>query len=137
MAHNVGSLVFPPVIKALQERHGSRRQYARLEKSGASRDRLGRRESEFIAERDSFSLASVGETGWPYVQHRGGPRGFLNVIDAQTIAFANFAGNQQCISAGNLLTDNRTALMLLDYPGQTRLKILERAEILEGERARE
>jgi predicted pyridoxine 5'-phosphate oxidase superfamily flavin-nucleotide-binding protein len=136
MAHNFGSLVFTPVIKALQERHGSRRQYARLEKSGASRDRLDREESDFIAERDSFYLASVGETGWPYVQHRGGPRGFLKVIDEQTIAFADFSGNKQFISAGNLMTDNRVALILVDYPGQTRLKILGRAEILEGEDAR-
>jgi predicted pyridoxine 5'-phosphate oxidase superfamily flavin-nucleotide-binding protein len=90
MAHYFGSLVFTPVIKALQARHGSHRQYARLEKAGAPPDHLGRRESEFIAERDSFYLASVGETGWPYVQHRGGPRGFLRGIDERTIAFADF-----------------------------------------------
>jgi uncharacterized protein len=137
MAHTFGSLVFTPVIKALQERHGSRRQYARLEKSGASRDRLDQEESAFIAERDSFYLASVGESGWPYAQHRGGPKGFLKVIDEQTIAFADFSGNRQFISAGNLMADNRVALVLVDYPGQTRLKILGRAEILEGERARE
>jgi uncharacterized protein len=136
MAHNFGSVVFTPVVKALQARHGSRRQYARLEKAGALPDRLGRRESEFIAERDSFYLASVGETGWPYIQHRGGPRGFLKVIDERTIAFADFAGNQQFISAGNLMTDNRVALMLVDYPGQARLKILGRAEIHEGGDAR-
>jgi predicted pyridoxine 5'-phosphate oxidase superfamily flavin-nucleotide-binding protein len=137
MAHNFGSLVFTPVIKALQERHGSRRQYARSEKSGASPDRLGPQESEFIAERDSFYLASVGETGWPYVQHRGGPRGFLKVIDERTIAFADFSGNKQFISAGNLMTDNRVALILVDYPRQARLKMLGRAEILEGGEARE
>jgi uncharacterized protein len=137
MAHNFGSLVFIPVIKALQERHGSRRQYARLEKPGASPDRLGRQESEFIAERDSFYLASVGETGWPYIQHRGGPRGFLKVIDERTIAFADFSGNKQFISAGNLMTDNRVALILVDYPRQARLKMLGRAEILEGGEARE
>jgi len=136
MAHNFGSLVFTPVIKALQERHGSRRQYARLEKSGTSPDRLGREESEFIAERDSFYLASVGETGWPYIQHRGGPRGFLKVIDERTIAFADFSGNKQFITAGNLMTDNRVALILVDYPGQARLKILGRAVILDGEQAR-
>jgi uncharacterized protein len=136
MAHNLGSLVFTPVIKALQERHGSRRQYARMETSGASPDRLGRYESEFIAERDSFYLASVGETGWPYVQHRGGPRGFLKVIDDRTNTFADFSGNQQFISAGNLMTNNRVALMLVDYPGRARLKILGRAEILEGGDAR-
>jgi predicted pyridoxine 5'-phosphate oxidase superfamily flavin-nucleotide-binding protein len=129
--------VFTPVIKALQERHGSRRSYAKLEKSGASRDRFGQDESEFIADRDSFYLASVGETGWPYVQHRGGPKGFLKVIDEQTIAFADFSGNKQFISAGNLMKDNRVALIFVDYPAQTRLKILGRAEILEGERAKE
>jgi uncharacterized protein len=130
-------LVFKPVIKAMQERHGSRRSYAKLEKSGASRDRFGRDESEFIAERDSFYLASVGETGWPYVQHRGGPKGSLRVIDEQTIAFADFSGNKQFICAGNLIKDNRVALILVDYPTQTRLKILGRAEILERERAKE
>jgi predicted pyridoxine 5'-phosphate oxidase superfamily flavin-nucleotide-binding protein len=129
--------VFTPVIKALQERHGSRRSYAKLEQSGASRNHLGRDESEFVAERDSFYLASVGETGWPYVQHRGGRKGFLKVIDEQTIAFADFSGNKQFISAGNLMKDNRVALILVDYPAQTRLKILGRAEILEEERAKE
>jgi predicted pyridoxine 5'-phosphate oxidase superfamily flavin-nucleotide-binding protein len=79
VAHNFGSLAFTPVIQALQERHGSRRQYARLAQLTTSPDRLGQEESEFIAERDSFYLASVGETGWPYIQHRGGPRGFLKV----------------------------------------------------------
>lgn len=137
MAHRFGSLVFTPAVKALQERYGSRRQYAKLQASGDSPDRLGENESEFIAERDSFYLASVGETGWPYVQHRGGAKGFLKVIDQQTIAFADFRGNQQFISAGNLLTDNRVALILVDYPNQTRLKILGRAEIPEGEKAKE
>ena len=135
MAHNFGSLVFTPVIQALQERYGSRRQYAKLQESGASPDRLGRHESAFIAARDSFYLASVGETGWPYIQHRGGARGFLKVIDERTIAFADFSGNKQFISAGNLMTDNRVSLILVDYPNQARLKILGRAEILEGEKA--
>jgi len=137
MAHHFGSLVFTPVIKALQEQYGSRRQYARLQAAGASPDRLGEQESEFIAERDSFYMASVGETGWPYVQHRGGAKGFLKVIDQQTIAFADFSGNKQFISAGNLMTDNRVALIMVDYPNQARLKILGRAEILEGEKAKE
>ncbi len=121
--------MFTPVIKALQERYGSRRQYARLEESGVSRDRLGPQESEFIVERDSFYMASIGETGWPYVQHRGGPKGFLKVIDGSTIAFADFRGNKQYISTGNLMKDNRVALIMVDYPGQARLKILGHAEI--------
>jgi predicted pyridoxine 5'-phosphate oxidase superfamily flavin-nucleotide-binding protein len=137
MAHGFGSLVFTPVIKALQERYGSRRQYANLEESGISENRLGPQESEFIAERDSFYMATVGETGWPYVQHRGGPKGFLKVIDDSTIAFADFRGNKQYISTGNLMKDDRVALILIDYPGQARLKILGHAEIFEGAQARE
>src|SRR5438477_5650888 len=93
------------------------------------RDALGEDEIHFIAERDSFYMASVGETGWPYIQHRGGPRGFLRVIDERTLAYADFAGNKQFISAGNLTANDRVALILVDYPGQERLKILGRAEI--------
>src|SRR6202030_1172410 len=84
-----------------------------------------------------FYIASVGETGWPYVQHRGGPKGFLQVIDDHTIAFADFRGNKQFISTGNIGTDNRVALIMVDYPGQARLKVLGRAEVFEGEPARE
>ncbi len=137
MAHNFGSLVFTPLIKALQEKYGSRRQYARLEAGHPSRDLLGPDESAFIEDRDSFYLATVGSSGWPYIQHRGGPRGFLKVIDDHTIAFADFRGNKQFISTGNLGTDSRIALIMVDYPRQARLKILGRAEIFEGEAARE
>jgi uncharacterized protein len=133
MSHSFGSLVFTPVVKSLQERYGSRRQYARLEESEPSPDKLGPQESEFIGERDTFYMASIGATGWPYVQHRGGPKGFLKVIDENTVAFADFRGNRQYISTGNLMTDNRVAIILLDYPRQTRLKLLGRAEIFEGE----
>lgn len=132
MAHNFGSLVFTPVIKALQEKYGSRRSYAKMEKGVSVPDRLGPHETEYIAERDSFYMATIGATGWPYVQHRGGPKGFLKVIDDRTIAFADYSGNRQFISAGNLTTDSRVALILVDYPAQTRLKILGRAEIFEG-----
>jgi predicted pyridoxine 5'-phosphate oxidase superfamily flavin-nucleotide-binding protein len=137
MPHNFGSLVFTATVKALQERHGSRRQYERLERCGDPQDRLGAEESEFIAERDSFCLATVGSTGWPYVQHRGGPPGFLKVLDEKRIAFADFRGNKQYISAGNVLTDDRIALILIDYPNRARLKILGHAEMLEGEKAAE
>ena len=137
MPHNFGSLVFTPLVKALQEQHGSRRQYARLEASGSSPARLDLEESEFIRERDTFYIATVGSTGWPYVQHRGGAKGFLKVIDKTTIAFADFLGNKQYISTGNLMTDNRVALILMDYPRQLRLKILGRVEIFEGEQAKE
>ncbi len=137
MARNFGSLVFTPVVQALQEKYGSRRQYARMAEGRASLDRLGPEESVFIGERDSFYIATVGSTGWPYVQHRGGPKGFLKVIDEHTIAFADFRGNKQYVSTGNLATDNRAALIMVDYPAQVRLKILGRVEILEGDAAPE
>jgi uncharacterized protein len=136
VAHNFGSLVFTPLVKALQEKYGSRRQYARMEAGGATPDHLGPDESAFIAEQDSFYMATVGETGWPYVQHRGGVKGFLRVIDDRTIAFADFRGNKQFVSTGNIASDNRVALIMVDYPRQARLKILGRAEILDGEPAR-
>jgi len=87
-------------------------------------------EVAFIAERDSFYMASVSETGWPYVQHRGGPPGFLKVLDETTLAFADYAGNRQYISTGNLDADDRVALILVDYPRRARLKILAHAERL-------
>jgi len=124
-------------VKAPQEKYGSRRQYARLEAENPSRDLLGADEAAFIVERDSFYLATVGSSGWPYIQHRGGPKGFLKPIDDHTIAFADFRGNKQFISTGNLGTDNRIALIMVDYPRQARLKILGRVEIFEGEAARE
>jgi predicted pyridoxine 5'-phosphate oxidase superfamily flavin-nucleotide-binding protein len=137
MPHNFGSLVFTPLVKALQEQHGSRRQYARLEAADSSSGRLGPDETAFIADRDTFYIATLGSTGWPYVQHRGGPKGFLKVIDESTIAFADFLGNKQYISTGNLLSDNRVALILMDYPRQVRLKILGRVEIFEGDQAKD
>jgi uncharacterized protein len=137
MPHTFGSLVFTPAVKALQESYGSRRQYARFENSDSSSGRLGPEESRFIGERDTFYMATVGSTGWPYIQHRGGPRGFLKVIDESTLAFADFRGNKQYISTGNLTTDNRVALIFVDYPRQLRLKILGRVEIFEGEQAKD
>ena len=130
-----GSLVFTPVVKMLQERHGSRRQYERMECAETSRQRLGPSETTFLAERDSFYWATLGSTGWPYVQHRGGPKGFLKVVDDRTLALADFRGNKQYISTGNLLSDNRVAMIMVDYPAQARLKILGRVEVLEGEPA--
>ncbi len=131
-----GSLVFTPLVKKLQERYGSRRQYERMEDSGAaSHDCFTPFEIEFLATRDSFYMATVGATGWPYTQHRGGPRGFLKVIDDKTIAFADLRGNKQYISTGNLLSDDRVAMIMVDYPRQARLKLLGRVEVFEGDKA--
>jgi len=137
MGYTYGSLVFTPVVKALQERHGSRRQYAKRETSGLPDHGLGPNEIDFLGEADSFYMASVGATGWPYVQHRGGPKGFLKAIDEHTVAFADFRGNKQFISTGNLTTDDRVALILVDYPRQARLKILGHVKILEGAAAQD
>ena len=131
-----GSLVFTPLVKKLQERYGSRRQYERMEKAG-SEDRFTPFETEFLAERDSFYMATTGATGWPYVQHRGGPKGFLKVIDDHTLAFGDFRGNKQYISTGNLQTDSRVAIIMVDYPRQARLKILGRSGDLRGRRGKE
>jgi len=137
VAYPFGSAIFTPTIKALQEKHGSRRSYAKRESAGVSSDPIGPDEAQFIEERDSFYMATIGETGWPYVQHRGGPKGFLKVIDANTLAFADFRGNRQYISAGNLTTNPRVAMILVDYPQQTRLKILGTIQTLEGVEAKE
>jgi len=137
MAYPFGSLVFTPIIRALQERYGSRRSYAKREESRFSQDALGPDEEGFLAECDSFYMASVGETGWPYVQHRGGPKGFLKVLDGHTIGFADFRGNKQYISTGNLTTNDKVALILLDYPRQARLKMLGHVKIFEGADAKE
>ncbi len=132
MAHHFGDLVFTPLVKELQERYGSRRQYARMATGSPAADRLGPDESQFIAERDSFYMATIGASGWPYVQHRGGPKGFLRVIDDRTIAFADFRGNRQYVSTGNVATDDRVALILVDYAARARLKLLARAKVFEG-----
>ena len=120
------------LVKALQEKYGSRDQYARAEGKPPSPDRLGAHESAFITERDTFYMATVGATGWPYVQHRGGRKGFVKVIDAQRIAFPDYRGNKQYVSTGNLSSDDRVALIMVDYPRQARLKLLGHAEILAG-----
>jgi uncharacterized protein len=93
-------------------------------------DRFGEQERQFIAARDSFYMATVSETGWPYVQHRGGPRGFLKVVDERTLAFADYSGNKQYISVGNLAADTRVSLILMDYPRRARMKIFAHVETL-------
>jgi uncharacterized protein len=133
MGRRFAELAFTPLVKQHQQLHGSRQMYERVERSGDTGDRLGPDEQDFIQQRDGFYMASVSETGWPYIQFRGGSKGFLRVLDPQTIAFADLRGNKQYISLGNLEHDNRVALFLMDYPNQARLKILGRARILEGD----
>ena len=134
MTHRFSQVMFTPTVKGVQEALGSRGAYERFEEPGApSRDRLGEGEGAFIIQRDSFYMATVSETGWPYVQHRGGPVGFLKVLDDRTIGFADYRGNRQYVSVGNLTTDDRVALILIDYPTRRRLKIIGRARLVDSE----
>src|SRR6185436_156692 len=132
MAARFAQIAFTPAVKRLQELDGSRAHYARAEAAGASAVPLGPAEAAFIRERDSFYMATTSETGWPYVQHRGGPSGFLKVLDEHSIAFADFRGNRQHVTEGNLSIDDRVALILVDYPRQERLKLLGRARVSEA-----
>ncbi len=133
MSRRFGELAFTPLVKQQQEQHGSRRQYARMQEIGEPGDRLTDFEREFIAGRDGFYMASVGETGWPYIQYRGGAPGFLHVLDDQTLGFADLRGNKQYVSVGNLAHDDRVALFFMDYAHQLRLKILGRARVHEND----
>ena len=132
MGRRFAEIAFTSLVKQQQQRHGSRAAYERVEQSADAGDRLTISEQTFIEQRDGFYMASVTEAGWPYVQYRGGPKGFLHVIDEQTIGFADLRGDKQYISLGNLLHDDRLALFLMDYTTQSRLKILGHATIYEG-----
>jgi predicted pyridoxine 5'-phosphate oxidase superfamily flavin-nucleotide-binding protein len=130
MARAFADIAFTPSVKAAQSRYGSRRANERIENAKELGDELMAEESKFITTRDSFYQATVSETGWPYVQFRGGPQGFLKVIDPKTIGYADFRGNVQYVSVGNLNADRRIALILMDYPHRQRLKILGHARIV-------
>jgi predicted pyridoxine 5'-phosphate oxidase superfamily flavin-nucleotide-binding protein len=133
MGNAFSDIVFTPQVRDIQTMMGSREQYAHLDHVADRRDRLSRRETEFIGRADHFYQATVSETGWPYVQHRGGPAGFLKVLDDRTLAFADFTGNVQYVSVGNLKKDDRISMIFVDYANQRRLKILGRAHTVEIE----
>lgn len=128
MGYDYMEIAAAPSVQAAQTANGSRHVF---EAGGRDRpsSRFGGNEAAFIAARDSFYLASVSETGWPYVQHRGGPAGFLKVLDDTTLGFADFRGNRQYISLGNTTANDRVSLFLMDYPHRARLKIYARAEM--------
>ena len=132
MGRRFAQIAFTPQVKSNQEAHGSRRQYQRVEDFAEDGDTLGIYEREFIAERDGFYMASVSESGWPYMQYRGGRKGFLRILNDNTVGFVDLRGNKQYISVGNLQTDSRIALFLMDYVRQQRLKILGHARIIEN-----
>ncbi|QNI37756.1 pyridoxamine 5'-phosphate oxidase family protein [Edaphobacter albus] len=136
MGRRFAQIAFTPHVKEEQVRQGSYLQYQRAEQNGRADHLLTEHESEFIQSRDSFYLATVSETGWPYVQHRGGRPGFLHVLDEHTLGFADYRGNRQYVSLGNIKHEDRVALFLMDYPSRSRLKILGHAVVHEGEAAR-
>jgi len=129
MAHKFLELTFTPEVKAAQEHYYGRSQAL---PPAMQDDPLGPDEIEFIESRDSFYMASVSETGWPYVQHRGGPAGFAKVISPDEIAFADYKGNRQMLSTGNFAANDRVCLFLMDYPRRQRLKLLGHAEVLDA-----
>jgi hypothetical protein len=130
MNQNFTKFAFTKSVKEAQEQYGSRKSYARMEESG-DRYILTEQEISFIAARDSFYMATVGENGWPYVQFRGGPKGFLKILDDTTLGIADFRGNRQYISVGNINSSRKASLFLIDYPSKRRLKIWAEAEVLE------
>jgi len=136
MAKNFAEIAFTPSVKSRQAKYGSRRQYERFETVERGTE-LSFAEADFIAQRDSFYLATVGENGSPYVQFRGGEPGFLKVLDSKTLGFADFRGNLQYVSVGNLDVNNRAALILMDYAKRQRLKIFARIEVFEAANAPE
>lgn len=125
MPYGFLDILATPAVQAAQLENGSRRQWENFS-GDRSFDRFTENEQAFIAARDSFYLASISESGWPYVQHRGGPPGFLKVLDDKTLGFADFRGNRQYFSLGNIAADDRVALILVDYPNRARMKILGR-----------
>ncbi|RDJ27010.1 pyridoxamine 5-phosphate oxidase [Bosea caraganae] len=129
MTYGFMDIALTPAVRRAQAEMGADRLWSDF-KGHREFDRFSARETAFIAERDSFYMASVSETGWPYIQHRGGPAGFLKVLDDRTLAFVDYRGNRQYISTGNLAENNRACLFLIDYPARARLKIYARAEKL-------
>lgn len=129
----ISDIAFTASVKAVQKRMGSRKQYERMENSGGWENAITKDLADFIGERDSFYIATASAGGRPYIQHRGGPKGFLKVLDDRTLAFADFAGNRQYISVGNLAENNQAFLLFMDYASQTRVKIWGTAEVIDDD----
>lgn len=135
MAHQFSALTFTDDVKAVQREMGSRPSNEKLTERAPANDTLGDFEKDFVSRRDGFYISTVGETGWPYIQFRGGPTGFLHIVDDHTLAYADITGNRQYITTGNLRSNDRAALFLMDYPHQGRLKILGHVEVIPWSKA--
>ena len=129
MARRYTEIVFTDDVRDAQREQGVREVARRMEAAPVDDTHLDETTSAFIAERDSFYMATVTQDGWPYMQHRGGPRGFVKVLDDRTLAFADFRGNRQLVTTGNLRGDDRAALFFMDYPNRRRLKLMARVDV--------
>ena len=132
MPRKYTELTFTDSVKATQTHYGTRSVGAKVESWDVDDEHLSEREASFISQRDSFYIATVNEDGWPYLQYRGGPPGFLKVLDSRTLGYADFSGNKQYITTGNLGQDDRSALFFMDYPNRQRLKLMARSEIFDA-----
>ena len=133
MSEFVSDIAFTPSVKTAQEKRGSRDGYQKMAAKRDWRDTVSQDLETFIAERDSFYLATSSKDGQPYIQHRGGPKGFLKVLDERTLAFADYSGNKQYISIGNLAENDQAYIFLMDYPNRRRVKIWGRARVVEDD----
>lgn len=132
MGRKFAEIAYTESVKSTQELYNSRYANRKLEDTAiGANDELTEAEMEFISTRDTFFMASVGENGWPYIQHRGGPKGFLKVVDSKTMVFPDFRGNLQFISVGNIHANERVSLFLLDFATKRRLKVWARAEVID------
>jgi predicted pyridoxine 5'-phosphate oxidase superfamily flavin-nucleotide-binding protein len=135
MAHRSSEILFTDSVRKAQIQYGSREQMERLKEHGQPNDTLTAAERDFIEARDGFYLATVSESGWPYIQFRGGPTGFVRVLDGKTLGYADFRGNRQYVSTGNLAHDDRAALFFMDYAQRARLKLLGHARMIDAKDA--
>ncbi|MCO6418758.1 pyridoxamine 5'-phosphate oxidase family protein [Siccirubricoccus sp. KC 17139] len=135
MGRHYAEIAFTPAVQAEQAGLGSRAHFARVAAEGREDGALGPEEAGFIEARDGFFLATVSSTGWPYLQHRGGPVGFVQVLDAETLGFADLRGNRQHVSLGNLATDDRVSLFFLDHARRRRLKLFGHARVVRDDPA--
>ena len=135
MTQPLSDIAFTPTVKAMQTQHGSRQAYVRMEREGGWKQTITPELATFIAERDSFYLGTANAEGQPYIQHRGGPTGFLKVLDDRTLAFADFRGNKQYITAGTLAENDKAFIFLIDYAKRQRIKIWGQARVVEDDPA--
>lgn len=129
----VSDIAFTKAVKKVQEENGSRRSYAKMEQSIGWQDRVDQRLANFIEQRDSLYFGTANAEGQPYIQHRGGPKGFLKVLDDKTLAFADYVGNMQYITVGTLRENNKAYIFLIDYPTRTRMKIWGTAKVVDND----